>query len=102
MDCMCVERTERTERIGPGPAPLGTVLREDYDRIKHLLDERPPAWPEPEVEGLTLIEAVDALNDVITGIDAWKRSKLPQDAWDELDELLARWIEAGPVGDRLA
>jgi len=85
---------------------MSGVLTEDDCRCgcqepRPLLPER-PAWPEPEAEGLTLLEAVDALNDVLAGVDAWKRAKLTTQEWSDGDEFLARWIEAGPVGDRLA
>lgn len=50
------------------------------------------------IEGLTHLEALDALNDLINGLRHWKQTKLTGlGHWDECDEALARWVDASEI-----
>lgn len=53
---------------------------------------------ESKIEGLTHLEAIDTLNDLINGVRHWKQTKLSASgAWDVHDEALARWIDASEL-----
>ena len=57
-----------------------------------------PQAQEPRIEGLTHLEAIYTLNDLINGVRHWKQTKLSASgAWDVHDEALARWIDASEL-----
>jgi len=48
----------------------------------------------------SVMELRDILDDIVTGLEAWKREKISSMEWTTHDEMLARWIEAGPLDAR--
>lgn len=49
------------------------------------------------VEGLTHLEAIDALNDLRKGVRHWLQTKVGSGKWDEYDESLTRWIDVSEI-----
>ena len=47
------------------------------------------------------LELEDTLSDVATGIKIWRDRKMAEASLDITDELLLRWLEAGPGGELL-
>lgn len=48
------------------------------------------------IEGLTHLQALDALNDLRLGVDHWRETKVASGNWDIHDEMLARYVDAAP------
>ena len=94
-DCYCADQPTRDPLFLPEADPAFQPIRRSSTTFEYT------SPPRKEIEGLTHPEAVDALNDVLSGFEAWKDAKVASGNWQDIDESLARWIEAGPVGDRV-
>lgn len=93
------------------PPPTSAEIARWPNELPH--EDGCPAWhrgpcicekdsEHQRIEGLTHIEALDQLNDLVSGLELWHESKTHSDygAWDKHDEMLWRWIECSEAKDQ--
>ena len=66
----------------------------DESESENESDWAEEAWGGKATETSASLDAKDALDDLLAGIGVWKAAKFPG-GWDDADEALVRWIEAG-------